>query len=166
MANGGIIVEGPENCGKSTFCKKLQPLTGLDYIHMTRDYGFKDGKFDYIEGYFLDMQGSSNGVIFDRYYLSELVYGKLRNICNISKRAQELIELRLNDLKYFLVLLDTDAIRWKEDREHDISFDENLNVRKSFLEAYKSVSLIKMIVDPTLPDSVDRVYEVWKQLNK
>ena len=67
MKTGGIIVEGAEQVGKSTFCEKLSKQLDLDLIHMHKEYGFVDGKFDYFNSYFHDIDKTSKPLIFDRH---------------------------------------------------------------------------------------------------
>ena len=80
MKTGGIIVEGAEQQGKSTFCDKLSKRLGVEIIHMHRGYGFVDGKFDYLTGYFYDIDRRPGPFIYDRSYVSELAYGKVFQI--------------------------------------------------------------------------------------
>ena len=49
---GGIIIEGAEQQGKSTFCKKLVDRLGLEVVH----FGPPTKDFDFFGGYFKDIE--------------------------------------------------------------------------------------------------------------
>lgn len=69
-----IVVEGPNNVGKSTFIDKLEHLLGFDWevIHCTNN---TPNTYDYFNKLFK----SKRKIIFDRAHVGELVYPKLEN---------------------------------------------------------------------------------------
>lgn len=119
----GIIVEGAEQQGKSTICRLLNERLNIPIIHMNKNYGFINGKFDYIESYFVDIKDNKQ-VIFDRHYLSEIVYGKYFNRNNITDIMRKEIELKLNNLGYMIVLLSRPGYKWI-DRDEMIDKQQN-----------------------------------------
>ena len=157
----GIIIEGAENTGKTTLCTKLMNLSRVPYLHMSKNYGFKKGQFDYVNGYLDKVKEQNKGYIFDRCYVSELAYGKLRGTENITKDMQEQIESFLRERRYFVVLLDTDRIPWDKNRQHSITYEDNIRIKELFREVFETLNIDKMILDPINNDSLNRVYEKW-----
>jgi len=147
MKTGGIIIEGAEQQGKSTFCDKLTERLGIEVIHMHRGYGFVDGRFDYRSGYFYDIDRRPGPFIYDRSYVSEMVYGKLFDRKNITAEVQQDVEDRFRDLGYFLVLLELD-IPWI-DREETVTKEQNDKVKQLYREIYPSLRIDKFLINPT-----------------
>lgn len=159
----GIIVEGAEQQGKTTFVEKLKNMTGLEIIHMHKNYGFINGKFDYVNSYFVDIKKHPEGLIFDRHYLSEICYGKLFARNNITNMMRNIIEERLNKFNYMLIVLDmTDD--WIE-REETISKEQNVIIKQYFKEEFnKSKINYKYYINPKNDNDVKVVQEAWKNL--
>jgi len=162
----GIVIEGAENTGKTTLCTKLMSKIRIPYLHMSRESGFKKGKFDYVNGYLDKVKEHNKGCIFDRYYVSELVYGRVRGIENITKDMQEQIESFLRERRYFVVLLDTERIPWDGKRLHSISYEVNICIKELFREVFETLNIDKMILDPVNNDSLNKVYEKWLMNSK
>lgn len=65
-----IILEGPDNVGKTVAAKKLVEMTGGHYVHYSKP---PDG-FDYWFDYLKDL---TPGVILDRFHLGAIAYGTI-----------------------------------------------------------------------------------------
>ena len=143
---GGIIVEGAEQQGKSTFCERLNKALGLEVIHMHKGYGFVDGRFDYFSGYFYDIDRRPGPFIYDRSYISELVYGRLFNRNNITPEIQARIEHRFKELGYFAVVLELNR-PWIE-REETVTREQNERVKELYLEVYPTLLIDKFVIKP------------------
>ena len=160
---GGIIVEGAEQVGKSTFCRKLVDRLGIPLVHMHKDYGFINGKFDYFKSYFVDIDVANEPIIFDRFYVSELAYGKLFERGNITQNIQDKIEAKLRDLGYVVVLLTPHDYAWL-DRDEMITSEQNQLVTKYFDEAYDDLHVPKMKANAFDPSSIERVIEMYGRM--
>ena len=143
---GGIIVEGAEQQGKSTFCERLNKVLGAELIHMHKGYGFVDGRFDYVSGYFYDIDRRTGPFIYDRSYISELVYGRLFNRNNITSEIQSRIELRFKELDYFAVILELNR-PWI-DREETVTQEQNEKVKGLYREVYPTLLIDKFVIKP------------------
>lgn len=160
MKTGGIIVEGAEQVGKSTFCEKLSKRLGLGLVHMHKDYGFVNGKFDYFKSYFHDIDRQSLPLVFDRHYVSELAYGKMFDRKNIDAKIKTSIETRLRDLGYIVVLLMPQNKQWIE-REEMITHEQNNVVTQYYDDVYKGLRVTKIKVNAFDVMSLDRVIELY-----
>jgi hypothetical protein len=146
VKTGGIIVEGAEQQGKSTFCQRLSQTLGIEVIHMHKGYGFVDGKFDYTSGYFYDIDRRPGPFIYDRSYISELVYGRLFNRNNITREIQDRVETRFNELGYFAVLLELNN-PWIE-REETVTREQNEQVKVLYRDVYEGLKIDKFFIKP------------------
>lgn len=75
-----FIVEGPDNCGKSTLAKEIAKRVGGNYWHMTSGPGLDDHRA--MSRYQLDALKNAeinlelgNTTVFDRHWPSDQVYG-------------------------------------------------------------------------------------------
>ncbi len=146
MKTGGIIVEGAEQQGKSTFCQKLTDALGVEVVHMHKGYGFVDGRFDYVSGYFYDIDRRPGPFIYDRSYISELVYGRLFNRNNITVEIQDKIERRFNDLGYFAIVLELNR-PWIE-RDETVTREQNEKVKELYREVFPTLKIDKFVIKP------------------
>lgn len=159
MKTGGIIIEGAEQQGKSTFCDKLTRRLGIEVVHMHKGYGFVDGKFDYRTGYFYDIDRRPGPFIYDRSYVSEMVYGRLFGRNNITQEVQHDVESRFKDLGYFLVLLELD-IPWI-DRDETVTREQNDKVKQLYREVYPGLAIDKFLIKPD-DDAVEFVVKQYE----
>ena len=163
MKRGGIIVEGAEQVGKSTFCEKLSDHLDLRLVHMHKNYGFIDGKFDYFKSYFHDVDKQDEPIIFDRHYVSELAYGRLFDRGNIDEKIKAQIEAKLRDLGYIVVLLTPRDCAWL-DREEMITSEQNELVSQYFDEAYENLHVTKVKVNAFDDASLSKVVELYRRM--
>ena len=159
MNEGGIIIEGAEQQGKSTFCDKLIKRLGIEAVHMHKNYGFVNGKFDYSTGYFYDIDRRSGPFIYDRSYVSELVYGKLFQRNNITPEIQANIEKRFIKLGYFLVVLELNQ-PWII-REETVTKEQNEKIKMIYREIYPTLTIDKFLINPT-DEAVEYVAQQYK----
>jgi hypothetical protein len=146
LKTGGIIIEGAEQQGKSTFCERLNKMLGVEVIHMHKGYGFVDGRFDYFSGYFYDIDRRPGPFLYDRSYISELVYGRLFNRNNITEEIQAKIENRFNELGYFAIILELNR-PWIE-REETVTKEQNEKVKELYREVYPTLKIDKFVIKP------------------
>jgi hypothetical protein len=139
---GGIIIEGAEQQGKSTFCKKIVDRLGLEVVH----FGPPSKDFDFFAGYFKDIDERGGPFIFDRSYVSELAYGKVFSRNRITPELQERIEARFNDLGYFLVLLELN-LPWV-DRFETVTKEQNEKVKLAYRDVFQTLKIDKFIIKP------------------
>lgn len=160
MKTGGIIVEGAEQQGKSTFCEKLSKRLGIEVIHMHKGYGFVDGKFNYLTGYFYDIDRRPGPFIYDRSYVSELAYGRVFDRKNITPMILRGIESRFQDLGYFLVMLELNK-PWI-DREETVTREQNEKVKEAYRQIFPELKIDKFLINPTdeAVEFVAKQYEV------
>jgi hypothetical protein len=144
---GGIIVEGAEQQGKTTFCDKLSKRLGIEVVHMHKGYGFVDGKFDYESGYFYDIDRRPGPFIYDRSYVSELAYGRVFDRKNITPKILRSIENRFTELGYFLVLLELNR-PWI-DRDETVTREQNELVKQAYREVFPGLKIDKFLINPT-----------------
>lgn len=160
---GGIIVEAPDQFGKSTFCKKLQEELHMPIIHYKPP---KEGTLQF-EYYTHLLDNPTEGpYIFDRNYVSELVYGPLfRGGSAIDKSEQKRIENKFKEYNYFVVLLKRKNYKW-EDREEMFTREQNEQIIKGYATIDLKLSLDVISVDGWDDDAVSRVVEFWKEKNE
>jgi len=142
MKTGGIIVEGAEQQGKTTFCKKLQERLGIEVIH----YGPAAKDYDYFNGYFVDIDQRGGPFVFDRSYISELSYGKVFSRNNITTEIKDKIESKFSDLGYFMILLELNR-PWIG-REETVTKEQNEKVKVAYREIYPTLNIDKFIIEP------------------
>ena len=157
---GGIIVEGAEQQGKSTFCSALSSSLGIDIVHMHKGYGFVGGKFDYLTGYFYDIDSRPGPFIYDRSYVSELAYGKVFGRKNITPDIQAGIESRFKEMDYFLVLLELNR-PWIS-REETVSREQNEKVKEAYREIFPTLNIDKFVVNPT-EGAIDFIIQEYRR---
>lgn len=157
----GIIIEGAEQTGKSTLCRQLATKLGFELVHMHKDYGYVDGVFDYYSGYFYDIDRRPGNYVYDRSYVSELVYGSLFKRDNIDAQLQGKIERRFAELGYVFVLCHWDG-DWI-DREETVTQEQNRVVAATYDRVFETVSLPKLRLCPRREtDAIDRVVGLLK----
>ena len=64
-----LIIEGPDQSGKTTLAKALAKRLGWEYVHMTKP----PVDFNYLEGY---LHECSRARVHDRFHLGAVVYGR------------------------------------------------------------------------------------------
>lgn len=77
-----IIVEGPDNTGKSTLAKKIAKYFNMPYWHMTSGPGLQEKdamalyQRDALKNAYHAVE-TANGIVFDRHWVSDHVYGNV-----------------------------------------------------------------------------------------
>jgi len=156
----GIIIEGADQQFKSSICEKISEATGMPIIH----YGLASDGYDYCEGYFRDVDKYETGLIFDRSYMSEIVYGPvMRNSCNITLEKKKIIEDRFNELGYFLVVLERENPNWVITREEYVSRDIFDKIIERYREVYTVINIEKYFFDPAIESSLENILKIWRR---
>lgn len=70
-----LIIEGPDGSGKSTLAAKLSKQTGYPVVHRSQPKNEEERQ--QMMQMYLDAVKSSDNVIFDRCWYSEMVYGSV-----------------------------------------------------------------------------------------
>lgn len=156
MKSGGIIIEGAEQQGKSTFCKKLVDTLGIEVIH----FGPPSKDFDFFHGYFKDIDERGGPFIFDRSFLSELAYGKVFSRNRINFQLQEKIENKFKDLGYFVVLLELN-LPWV-DRFETVTEEQNERVKLAYRDVFSTLRLDKFLITPN-EESFEMIVSEYKK---
>ena len=142
MFLGGIIIDGAEQQGKSTLCKKLASILNYPVVHFPPP----PDDFDFFDDYFKAINECKSPIIFDRSYTSELVYGSYFDRCHIDIDRQFDIESKFLGLGYMFVLSELN-IPWI-DREETVNKQQNKEIKKLYREVYNTISLPKIVVTP------------------
>ena len=156
---GGIILDAPDQFGKTTLAEKLSKLTGMEIVHFKHN-----NEVDQVEYY---TRPAVDGVcIIDRNYVSELVYGQtLRGKSVIDESMKDKIEELLHKNNYFIVILDRKNYIWEE-RAEMFTKDDNERVIAGYKKIYDDISIDKMRVDAFDDDTVNAIYQHWLEKNK
>jgi len=104
-----IIIEGADQSGKSILASNLAEELGWKLIH----YGPPGKGFDFFNDY-LPEEGVNT--IFDRNYISELVYSKIDGHMHRIKRLKELEKVFKGLSTIVIVLYSTRKIQKREER--------------------------------------------------
>lgn len=158
---GGIIVEGPDQFGKSTLCKKLQKKLNMPLIHYKPP---KPGTPQFMYYTHL-LDGPDGPYIFDRNYVSELVYGPLFRVESaINAGELKSIENKFELANYFIVLLERKNYEW-EARDEMYSKDQNKQVIAGYEDISNELGLDIVTVDAFTPGAVETIYNKWLKKN-
>jgi len=159
---GGIIVEGADQMGKTTFCDKLSKELNMGVIH----YSPPKPGVNFYQEYTKHVIGTSRPILFDRNYMSEMVYGPLfRGASGVTPDIKKQIESVYNDRNYCLILLNRKNYKW-ENRPEMYTEEQNQNVIHSFLSVFNTINMTKLLIDAFDADAIDRAVNFWKQKNK
>jgi len=96
-----IIIEGPDNTGKTTLARHLQEVFTLDYIHCSKPK--TDNPFQEYLSMFSDLNVPT---VIDRAHLGEYVYSKLwRDGCSITDKQFKLLDLEaMSRFEYTIII--------------------------------------------------------------
>lgn len=160
MTAGGIIVEGCDQQGKTTFCALLQKKLGYGIYHFNAPGPYTDFSKEYTELLKYD------DFIFDRSYLSEMVYGPLfRGKSGITPELQRQIECEFIQRGYIMVYLKRKNFM-PETRAEMYKNDEIMRAYHAYDKAYETVSMPKITVDAFDDDALDQVLQFRSRLFK
>jgi len=147
MKNDIIIFEGPDRCGKTEIAKNLADILDYQYFKNTEEHNnFKKGSFNvsielkYITSLLSNIEVKGNGIIFDRFFISEYVYAKMY------KRSLNLKEIKHYDSLYAksnakIIYCYKDKYRTYDDEIIDI---KHINKIKKLYEQYFNKTEIKV----------------------
>jgi len=140
----GIILDGSDQQGKSLFAEKLKKVFNHKIIHYDRPIGVNDYYFEYTQ-----YLNNNEKFIFDRNYLSEIVYGNLfRGKSGVTPEIQTKIEEEYNRQDYIFILCNRRNFDNIQSRDEMYSNDEIIKAKLEFLKAFETIKMFKAIVDP------------------
>lgn len=171
-----IIVEGIDRVGKTTLCNKLSKELRMPiYKHDNKQFDYSrmdnDNETDKMLQ-LIDLYGILDGdVIFDRFHMSDLVYGiMLRNYnIQLASKNYKLIDDRLSGLwrqEAILILVKSTDIE-KSSHEHGADLAEYDRLMQTAFDM-SSIEM-KYICDYNSIDSVVeklKIYYFCKEINK
>lgn len=149
-----IIVEGADQQGKSTLCKKLQSVLGWDIKH----YGPPSKDFDFFNDYLLEAH-----TISDRNFLSEIVYSTIKGNSH-----------RVDDLDALIEEMD-DVLLVYVDRYNDFKFEARnemyseaqiLQARELYRNLVSSLAMKKYIYENNQESFIELIYFIQNENNK
>lgn len=147
----GFILEGSDQSGKSTICNKLSSLFSYPIFHYKYPYTHSDMLFEY--SYKLK---EKNPYIFDRNFMSEMVYGELfRNSIKIYEYLPELIS-KYKQKKYILILCHPFSFKFIERKEF-FQKEQIFQAREKYFSLFNKIDLPKIIVNPFLPGGLQYI---------
>ena len=131
-----IIIEGPNNVGKTTLINRLLALDTFE--DWTTEH--LDGTYPNTKDFYDTILSNSNNTIFDRCHIGELIYPKLYNR-EQKLTYEEALELSKKHSDVLLIFLDADisficeACEYKNEEfnTYDVMFE-----KQSFWETYNT----------------------------
>lgn len=100
-----IIIEGPDNTGKTTLARRLQDVFSLEYIHCSKPK--TDNPF---QEYCDLIEGIQKPTVIDRAHLGEYVYSQLwRGGCTITEKQFEYLDLMCMDKFNYVIVIHAQA---------------------------------------------------------
>jgi thymidylate kinase len=159
--NGGIIVEGADQMGKTTFCDKLSKELNMGIIH----YAPPKPGINFYNEYTKHIISATRPILFDRNYVSEMVYGPLfRGSSGVTPEIKRQIEDVYNNRNYCLILLNRKNYVW-ENRPELYTEEQNKLVIANFLKVFSTLKITKLLIDAFDSDSIEKAVNFWKQKN-
>ncbi len=160
---GGLVLDGADQQGKSTLAEKIQEKVNMPILH----FSIPDENTNFETEYIKDIaKHNEQPIIFDRSYVSEMVYGDIfRGGSKVTPEIKKYVETILNGHNYIFVLCKRKNYQWK-DRDEDYTKDDNVKVMEKYDEVYDSINLPKIIVDPFDNDADQQVVDFWLKNNE
>lgn len=165
-----IIIEGCDKSGKSTIIEALKnKVPGMVSVKlMTKPRTKEEADREYIQDVYKKMRSISRTtnlpVLFDRFYLSEVVYSFKRGYEAMDDPFFKEFDRSLKE-DTILVLLEVDpeliAKRFKKDREDFAKEEEIELIQKRYRTVFEQSELPKIKIDPT-----DRLEEAVEEIMK
>lgn len=149
-----IIVEGADQQGKSTLCKKLQSALGWDIKH----YGPPSKDFDFFNGYLLEAH-----TISDRNFLSEIVYSTIKGNRHRVDNLSALIE-EMDDV--LLVYVDRYENFIFEPRNEMYSEAQILQARELYRNLVSGLAMKKYIYENNQESFLELIHFIQNENNK
>jgi len=147
----GFILEGSDQSGKSTICNKLSSLFSYPVFHYKYPSTYSDMYLEY--SYKLE---EKIPYIFDRNFISEMVYGELfRNSIKIYEYLPDLID-RYKQEKYILILCHPFSFNFIN-REEVFNKDQIFCARQKYISLFSQIPLPKILINPFLSGSLQYV---------
>jgi archaellum biogenesis ATPase FlaH len=163
-----IWVEGTDNTGKTTLCKRLAEEFGLVYTHCSKPS--TDNPFEEYADLINSIRDNS---VFDRGFLGEYVYSQLwRGGCSISLKQFQELEL-MCQLKFREVILihataPLEVIRERciDQKEELLKLDQIERCSELFQEIVDNSTLDKILYDSSVETPEDVISKIKQIINK
>lgn len=166
---GGIIVEGADQMGKSTFVEKLKKEISKYANVKVKHFRKNETDSCEIKYYTDDIFNNDGPYIFDRNFISELVYGKIfRGSSKINELMKKKIEAIFESNNYFAVIITRLGYEW-EDRKEEYDEKGNKEVIREFKKMPDKLNMpLIHIIDenPSSDENVRKVVDFWKKINE
>lgn len=162
-----LIFEGCDCVGKTSIINELQPLFN-QIVKMNQPKGYEDAKSYYFE--FKNYLNNNVGILLDRGFLGEEIYGPLKRGYNVEYMRN--LELELND-NNVIIIVTADVNKIKNRFDGDFLKIEELEVVDNWYNnVYNKVNYSKkLLVDSTdlspkqLANSIIRILKKWEKEN-
>lgn len=156
---GGFIIEGADQQGKSYVCRKLNEALNYRIHHFSRPSDDTDFMFEYT----MPVEQFDVPMIFDRSYVSEIVYGNIfRGGSKVTPEIKEYIEKYFNERNYVMVYLKRKNYKWI-DREEMYTEKDNLTVMSMYDDVFPTITIPKIQVDSFDANSIDVILDFYKK---
>lgn len=153
-----LILEGPDNIGKTTAAQTLVKMTGWSYHHMTKP----PDEWDYHHDYLARIQPER---IWDRFHLGGWVYGELLQL-HRTKYTQHTLKSLIAELRKLgarTILMFAHNFSWFEDHidanpKEEMFSRENViaaNARYRSMANYRFADIIWDVSDRGFPSQRD-----------
>lgn len=155
-----IIIEGPDNTGKTTLAQHLQETFVLDYLHCSKP----KTNNPYLE--YMELADSiKKPTVIDRAHLGEYVYGNLwRDGCSITDQQFVDLDIKFMEKFAFVVVIHADAPthiikeRCLREKEELLQLDQIHKCRNLFSEIMRKtqIPVIKYNSYVMLPEDISK----------
>lgn len=155
-------MEGGDQAGKSFVCDVLKDRLGYPVHHFSAPTEKTDFRLEYVQ----PIIQSDTPIIFDRSYMSEMVYGPIaRGVSGITPEIKKYVEDVLRSYNYVLVYLRNE--NWKYvDREGEMYTQEIIKkTREEYENVYREIGIPKMKDDSFSAGCIDRILAFYKNHN-
>lgn len=148
-----IIIEGPDNCGKSTLAKQIADRYNANYWHMTSGPGLEQKEAmslyqrDALKNALVNLD-SGRSTVFDRHWISDQVYGlELRN--GPALPFEEMLQWSLKNDVLFIFCYREDAVQaHAQEKDPDHPYDDGVYAK--LVEGYDA---IRHVLGDYLPEN-------------
>lgn len=161
---GSVCLEGSDQSGKSYVAELLHKEFGYPIHHFSAPKPDTDFRLEYIE----PMLKSDKPFIFDRSYVSEIVYGDLyRGGSGVTPDVKEYIEHFLNLRNCVLVYLKRpdEKYKWIEREGEMYGEEKNAQIRAKYDEVIKTVGIPYIVADSYDSDLLDKIKQLYYSYN-
>ena len=164
MKLGSIILCGSDQAGKSYVADLLHKEFGYPVYHFSAPKPGADFRLEYIQ----PMLETEEPFIFDRSYVSEIVYGDLfRGGSGVTPEIQKYIENFLNSRNCILVYMrrNDEDYKWIDREGEMYGEDKNLLIRAKYDEVINTIKIPHITADSYDSDLLERIKALYLKIN-